>query len=137
MLQCHQNVLKLFAKIYAATREKYLSSFLHPEYAYYDYRFENFDPLHLDKLVIKCEDLDSANKRKNAKRYVRIAFESLDEFNEKSNRKTTFVVDQYEPTIQELIELIKKNNNDSADDLLNELIEKISMNIKKKIWDQQ
>lgn len=134
MLSCHQNVLKLFARIYEATGEEYLSRFLHPDYAYNDYRFENFDPLHLEKLIIRSKELDSANKRKNAQRYMRIAFESLEEFNGKDNRKTTFVVDQFEPTVQKLIGLIKANSYQKADDLLNDLIRVISMNIKKNIW---
>lgn len=135
MLHCHQNVLKLFAKIYAATGETYLSRFLHPEYAYFDYRFENFDPLHLEKLIIRRKELDSANKHKNAQRYRRIAFESLEEFNGKRNRKTAFVVDQFDPTVQKLIVLIKTNSYQKADTLLNDLIRVISMNIKKNMWD--
>ena len=134
MGQCHHNILKLFAKIYAATNKEYLMRFLHPEYAYYDYRFENFDPLHLEKLVIKRKELDNANKRKSADRYVRIAFESLKEFSDKRNRKTILVVDQYEPTIQKLIELIQKQSYKKADALLKDLIKVISMNIKKMTW---
>lgn len=134
MLNCHQNILKLFTKIYIATGQEYLKRFLHPEFVFYDYRFENFHPLRLDELVIKCKELDSANKRKNAERYIRVAFESLEEFNEKSNRKITFIVDQYEPTIQKLIRFIKQNSYQKADALLNDLIRVISMNIKKAMW---
>lgn len=134
MLNCHQNILKLFTKIYIATGQEYLKRFLHPEFVFYDYRFENFHPLRLDELVIKRKELDSANKRKNAERYIRVAFESLEEFNEKSNRKITFIVDQYEPTIQKLIRFIKQNSYQKADALLNDLIRVISMNIKKAMW---
>ena len=134
MLNCHQNILKLFTKIYITTGQEYLKRFLHPEFAYYDYRFENFHPLHLDELVVKSKELDSVNKRKNAERYIRVAFESLEEFNEKSNRKITFIVDQYEPTIQKLIRFIKQNSYQKADALLNDLIRVISMNIKKAMW---
>lgn len=135
MVQCHQNILKLFAEIYAATSEYYLMRFLHPEFAYYDYRFEDFNPLQLDKLIVKRKELDSANKRKNADRYVRIAFESLKEFNDKRNRKTVFVIEQYEPTIQKLIGLIQKQSYQKADALLKDLIRVVSMTIKKTMWD--
>ena len=134
MLHCHQNILKLFATIYAETGVDYLRRFLHPEYAFYDYRFENFNPLNLDKLIIKRKELNSANKQKNAERYVRVAFESLKEFNDKSNRKVFFIVDQYEPTIKKLVALIKSNSYKRADTLLNELIRIISNNIKKMLW---
>ena len=135
MVQCHQNVVKLFSKIYAATGTKYLERFLHPEYAYYDYRFEDFDPLHLERLTIIKKEWDSANKRKNAERYKRIAFESLEEFNDKKNRKITFVVDQFEPTVQKLITLINSESYSKADSLLKGLIRVMSMTIKKTMWD--
>ena len=45
-----------------------------------DYRFENFDLKHLDRMIVIANPLDSKNKRKNQERYVRIAFESLEEF---------------------------------------------------------
>ena len=135
MLQCHQNVLKLFAMIYAETGQEYLKRFLHPEYAFYDYRFEDFDPLHLEKLVIKRKEWDSANKRKNASRCIRIAFESLDEFNDKSNRKTAFVVDEFMPSIQKLTGLIESKSYEKADALLNDLIRVVSTSIRKRMWD--
>lgn len=134
MLQCHQNVLKLFAKLYRETGRDYLCRFLHPEYAYYDYRFENFDPLHLNKIIVKKKSLDSANKTSNAQRYVRIAFESLKEFDSKKNRKATFVLGQYEPKIRKLIGLISKKDYSEADALLMELIRVVTMNIKKTMW---
>lgn len=134
MVQCHQNVLKLFSKIHAATGTEYLERFLHPEFAFYDYRFDDFDPFHLERLNIIKKELDSANKRKNAERYKRVAFESLEEFDVKGNRKTIFVIDQYEPTVQKIIKLIKSKSYDKADALLKDLIRVMSMNIKKTMW---
>ena len=90
MLKCHQNVLYLFSKIYKDTGKEYLSRFLHPDYSFVDYRFENFDPFDWSKLKVISEALESKNKQKNSERYVRIAFESLQQFEEKDNRKTIF-----------------------------------------------
>ena len=134
MVQCHQNVLKLFSKIHAATGTEYLERFLHPEFAFYDYRFDDFDPLHLERLTIIKKELDSANKRKNAERYKRVAFESLEEFGDKGNRKIAFVIDQYEPTVQKITKLIKSKSYEKADALLKDLIRVMSMNIKKTMW---
>lgn len=135
MVQCHQNVLKLFSKIYTTCGTEYLERFLHPEFAFYDYRFDDFNPLHLEHLNIIKKELDSANKRKNAERYKRVAFESLDDFDDKANRKITFVIEQYEPTVQKLIALIKSKSYTKADSLLKDLIRVMSMNIKRAMWD--
>ena len=135
MVQCHQNVLKLFSKIYTTCGTEYLERFLHPEFAFYDYRFDDFNPLHLEHLNIIKKELDSTNKRKNAERYKRVAFESLEDFDDKANRKITFVIEQYEPTVQKLIALIKSKSYTKADSLLKDLIRVMSMNIKRAMWD--
>jgi hypothetical protein len=112
-----------------------LERFLHPEFAFYDYRFDDFNPLHLEHLNIIKKELDSANKRKNAERYKRVAFESLEDFDDKANRKITFIIEQYEPTVQKLIALIKSKSYTKADSLLKDLIRVMSMNIKRAMWD--
>lgn len=90
MAKCHQNVLNILSIIYKKTGRDFLMRYLHPEYSLVDYRFENVDLLHLNNLKIIPTPLDSKNKRKNQERYVRIAFESLEEFSTKKNRKNYF-----------------------------------------------
>lgn len=122
MLKCHQNVLKLFSLIYQKGGEEFLQTYLHPEYSMYDYRFSDFNPLEPDKLKIHESPLDSENKRKNQKRYLRIAFESLKEFDMKENRKVTFYVDQYPKETAAIMQSIKARNFTQADQQVKKLI---------------
>lgn len=134
MLKCHQNVLFLFAQIYSETGDEFLRRYLHPEYAKFDYRFDNFNPLHLEQVIIKKTPLDSANKRSNQERYVRVAFGSLADFQEKDNRKTTFVIGMFDKEMRTLIDTIHAKNYPKADEQLKALIQKISIAIEKKEW---
>lgn len=134
MAKCHQNTLNIFALIYKATGTGFLSKYLHPEYSLYDYRFENFDLSDLSKMVIIKNELDSKNKRNNQERYVRIAFESLDEFSKKDNRKVSFLVSNNTLQLKDIINSIKTNNFKEADEKLNILIQKISYHLANTEW---
>lgn len=134
MLQCHQNVLKLFALIYKKTGTEYLSRFLHPEYSFVDYRFRNFNPLDLSTLEIISKPLTSANKNSNAERYIRIAFESLCEFDAKENRKTQFVIDKHSDETTKLVAMINDKKHAEADALLCMIIRNLSQEIKETMW---
>lgn len=134
MLKCHQNVLKLFSLIYSSTGKEFLLRYLHPQYSLYDIRFKEFDPLDLSKLKIIRKELDSKNKEKNQERYIRIAFESLEEFNNKNNRKTRFYVLDYPQEIEEIIKDIKLEQYSVADQKINNLIELFCERIGKEEW---
>jgi Alw26I/Eco31I/Esp3I family type II restriction endonuclease len=132
MAKCHQNILNILALIHKKTGEQFLMRYLHPEYSMMDYRFEDFDLKHLERMVVIANPLDSKNKRKNQERYVRIAFESLEEFLAKDNRKNYFLLNE---TSQELIPIliaINANKYDVADKRLMELINNISTRIYQK-----
>ncbi len=135
MSRSHQSVLSLFSIIYDKTGKEFLLRYLHPEYSMYDIRFQNFDPTDLSKLVVIRTDLDSKNKRKNQDRYVRIAFESLDDFKRKDNRRTLINLEPYEPRIDELIQLIDSRKFDTADKYLRTIIDSIGEDIINVTWD--
>lgn len=135
MSRSHQSVLTLFSMIYEATGEEFLMRYLHPEYSMFDIRFDNFDPTDLSKLVVIRKELDSKNKRKNQKRYIRIAFESLKEFKNKDNRRTVIDLEPYRMDIEDLILMIKNGNEDSADKYLRLIIDKIGEDIINTVWD--
>ena len=126
MTKCHQNILYLFSLIYKATGTEFLSRYLHPEYSLYDYRFDNFDLSDLSKMIIIKHELDSKNKRNNQERYVRIAFESLEEFGNKDNRKVSFLISEKSIQLKKIIKTIKNGDFEEADIELNILIQKIS-----------
>lgn len=81
------HVLILFSKISVAGHNQFLHKFLHPEYSFFDYKFVGFHPLTGAKKIIR-KPLDSVNKRKNASRYIKIAFDSLKKYEAIENRNT-------------------------------------------------
>lgn len=132
MAKCHQNVLNILSIIYKKTGTEFLLRYLHPEYSLVDYRFEDVDLLHLENLKIISTPLDSKNKRKNQERYVRIAFESLEEFSNKKNRKNYFLIDEDSKELDPIIASITLREYDKADKLLRQLIESVSNCILEK-----
>ena len=102
--------------------KQFLLRYLHPEFSLVDYRFEDVDLTNLDKIKIKSTPLDSKNKRKNQERYLRIAFESLDEFANKRNRKNFLLIDEHSERLKPIMSAILIENYDNADTLLKDLI---------------
>ena len=119
-------VLSLLSIISSHDKEFLSDNFLNPEYSFYDYTFKDFDPLNLDKLKIIKKPLDSKNKQKNAQRYVRISFESLDQYNSKDNRKLKDLDKKYNTDIKLLTNELGKKNYAKALEILNNIIKKIS-----------
>lgn len=134
MACAHQNVLKLFSEIYVQTGEKFLVRYLHPEYSLEDYRFENFNPFHLERVKIIKRTCESKNKKKNQDRYKRIAFESLLEFSQKTNRRNHFYLDEFTIDKKILISTIKNDRFEVADTILKTLIEKLANRIFEAEW---
>ena len=132
MAKCHQNVLNILSIIYRKTGREFLMRYLHPEYSLVDYRFENVDLLHLENLKIIATPLNSKNKRKNQERYVRIAFESLEEFSNKTNRKNYFIINENSKELNPIISAITFGEHDKADMLLKQLIQIVCNSILEK-----
>jgi len=128
------NVLSLFALIASLGHQKFLLQFLHPEYAFFDYRFENFDPLDLSKLKTIKKPLDSLNKKKNSERYVRISFEALQDYQSKNNRNVKeFKDEKTSKTIEELLALLKGGKYKEAIDKLQIVLESLSTQAMKDV----
>ena len=81
------HILIIFSVISEKGFDNFLVNFLHPEYSYMDYKFLNFNPLKGSRRIIE-KPLSSKNKLKNAKRYLRISFEALQEYKQVKNRNT-------------------------------------------------
>ena len=140
MAKCHQNVLHILGLIYKATGKEFLMRYLHPEYSLVDYRFENVDLSNLSSLNVISTPLDSKNKRKNQERYIRIAFESLEGFLKKENRRNYFLIDENSKELQDVISVIKVGYYNLAEEKLKTLFEKISLSIlerEKKVSDYE
>lgn len=119
-------VLCLLAIISTVDKNFLKDNFLNPEYSFYDYTFKNFDPLNLDKLEIIKKSLDSKNKKKNAERYIRISFESLDQYIFKDNRKLKDLDEKYSHSIEMLKNKLNSENYSEALKILNDIIKQIS-----------
>jgi Alw26I/Eco31I/Esp3I family type II restriction endonuclease len=121
------NIMLLLFKINYNGHKDFLRKFLHPEYSFFDYKFENFDPLKPDILIINKKPLDNKNKKKNADRYERISFESLEDYEEKDNRKVKkWANEKIQESINELLCLLEKNESGEAYQKLNDIIEELS-----------
>lgn len=129
MAKCHQNVLNILALIYKLAGSQYLERFLHPEYSLVDYRFENVNLSNLNEIRIISTPLDSKNKRNNQERYIRIAFESLEEYAQKDNRKNSFKVSEHSPELQAIVNNIMFGAYYDADKKLLELIATVADSI--------
>ena len=138
MATSHQNVLKLFAIIneFSQFGTDFLKRYLHPENCMYDYRFEEFDPFDLSKLRIKRKLLDSRNKKKNQERYMRVAFEALEQFGLKDNRRKFSYIDDdcFSRAKQLIITAVNNQQYDQADRLLRCLVDKLQEYIIEKEW---
>ena len=134
LLTSHQNVLKIFAIIYKKTGEDFLKRYLHPEVIPYNYEFEHFNPFDIKKLVIHKRRVDNIYKYSNQQRYIRIAFESLQEFDDKDNRNTAFYYNIFIDEIDAVIVEIRKGAYDIADKKLRQVIVDVEDEIIKKEW---
>lgn len=126
MREHNHNIINLFFIISFHDADFLIKNFLHPEYSFFDYTFEDFDPLNLDKLKIIEKPLDSKNRRKNAERYLRISFESLEKYAEKENRNLGELDKKYNPKINLLTKELDNQNYEKALCLLYDLIKEIS-----------
>lgn len=118
------NVLRLMGDIVQRENgHEFLERLLKPDYAYFDYTFENFNPMDLSTLNVISKPLHSRNKEKNAERYKRVSFESIEQFNEKTNRRTEVIVTPgIDTERQKLFQNIRSKDYDSADQSLNAIL---------------
>ena len=134
MAEFHQNVICALAIIYKQSGTTFLEGYLHPEFSLNDYRFENFNPFNLSELVIIETPVDSKNTRSNQERYKRVAFESLDEFLEKDNRRHELYFNEDTGALKEISELANLGNYGTADKLLRDLFKRMANYIVDKKW---
>lgn len=121
------HILILFSKISENGYDKFLSKFLHPEYSFVDYKFVDFHPLTGPKEILE-KPLDSKNKEKNAKRYVRVAFESLEEYKNIENRNTKiWNSTEIDKLVVELLNLLSKKKEKEATKKLIEVLKQLAV----------
>jgi GTPase involved in cell partitioning and DNA repair len=102
----------------------FLMRFLNPEYSYFDYEFIGFNPEDGSYKKVISKELNGKNQKNNADRYIRIAFEKLDEYMDKDNRKNKkWYSEDVDNSIKHVISELENNNLESAKGYLSETFE--------------
>lgn len=122
----HKNILFLFFLLYSKTGPDFLMRYLHPEYAMFNHRVSKLDLSDSAKTNISSKPANSVNKQKLKNRYVRIAFESLEEMGKKKNRKVEIIVNEENPFITNIVSLIEQKDYKQADEMTKKAIKVIS-----------
>jgi len=118
------HVLIILSDISAAGfRDFLIKNFLHPEYAYFYIRFEDFNPTTgTYKRMIKIPGRKKQYER-NAERYIRIAFESLEKYQKKENRRIEpWRSKDVDKALASAIESLKKGDDQTALVKINEAL---------------
>lgn len=108
-------VLLVLNELKERGNESFLKFLLNPEYAFYSIKILGFNPLNGEYAKIEKTRGTIAQYSRNAERYIRIAFESLEQYKIKDNRK---LADMSEVDLKRLVEeteeAIKKFGNKVA-----------------------
>ncbi len=96
-------------------RDFLIKNFLHPEYANYSIKFLGFDP----KTGKYEEMLKKKGSKKqytnNAKRYIRISFDSLEKYSSKENRNLKkWMTTQLEKQLEKVVSLVREKKEEEA-----------------------
>jgi len=94
---------------------EFLKSLLNPEYAFYSIKVHGFNPLTGEYVRIEKTKGNLTQYSRNAARYIRIAFESLEQYKLKDNRKLADIDEiKLERLVLETEEVIKRFGNEKA-----------------------
>lgn len=108
-------VLTLFSIIDENGFRDFLMQFLNLGYSFYDYKFEGFNPENGTFKKVRQVEKKGENQVNNTNRYIRIAFESLENYKNKENRKVgTWKNKQVNEQIPKMLGLLKANKNVEA-----------------------
>jgi hypothetical protein len=119
-------ILILFSKISESGHNDFLKKYLHPEYSFIDYKFVDFNPID-SQIKINEKPLNSKNKQKNADRYIRIAFESLEYYKDVKNRNTKIWNSQIvDKLVNAFLPCLESNDNNFKEELLNEILNQLA-----------
>ena len=134
----NHHVMEVFYIISINGFKDFLINFLNPEYAYYSIEFINLIRKTFQYTEIIKEKGSKKQYENNAARYVRIAFESLEEYHSKTidNRRVKQIMGDREVKnkLHSLIKSLEKNeeySNLKVRNILNEALEKTSKTSKE------
>jgi Alw26I/Eco31I/Esp3I family type II restriction endonuclease len=110
----HQ-ILIVFSIVSENGHNKFLMELLNPQHSFYDYKFKGFNAKTGEYKEVITKTLTGKNQQNNVDRYIRIAFESLENYKEKDNRKQ-YVWDNSEidNSINIVLQHLAKDDNETA-----------------------
>jgi Alw26I/Eco31I/Esp3I family type II restriction endonuclease len=118
------HILILLSIIYEKGYQKFLEDYLNPEYSYFDYKFEGFNPLTGNYTNAIQKELTGKNQQNNVERYFRIAFETLVEYMTKENRKgKIWNSEEIDKEVAMILEPLASNKIDEAKEQVNKVLE--------------
>jgi len=122
-------VMCILSTLYNDGFKEFLETYLHPEYAAFDFKFSKFDISTGDFLAERIS-IDSLNTQKQAFRYIRVSFEALEDYAEKENRNSTrWVDDEVDEMLIEVKRLVKSGSTSEAKALVNEILERLALGL--------
>jgi Alw26I/Eco31I/Esp3I family type II restriction endonuclease len=126
------HVLTMLSMISEAGFNDFLKLFLHPEFSFYDYKFVNFNPTAGPEKIL-TKELSSLNKKKNAERYIRISFESLDDYKEKDNRnQLKWKNSDVDKLMEDILICLKKDDDAGARTMLRKALRQLALDAQQK-----
>lgn len=115
-------ILIVFSMIDERGNKIFLEDFLNPQYSFFDYTFEGFNPKNGTYKKVISKELTGKNQKNNIDRYYRIAFEKLQEYKEIDNRKTNIWKSHHiDKEINNLFLCLKQGRSNAAKIKLNEV----------------
>lgn len=130
-------VLTLFSIIDESGFRDFLKQFLNLEYSFFDYKFEGFNPQ--DGTFEKVTPIvkEGKNQDNNTDRYIRIAFESLEQYKIKDNRKVSGWSNlNIDKQIEEVIKLLEADKQIEAKLKLIEILKLFAAQFTQN-WEKQ
>jgi Alw26I/Eco31I/Esp3I family type II restriction endonuclease len=126
MRQNLHHILIVLSVISENNHDIFLKQYLHPEYSFRDYAFINFHPLTGPEKIVESKS-HNANNIRNAQRYMRIAFEALQDYIKVENRNSKiWQSEKVDNLMAELIHLLNEADNELAKNKLGEVFKQLA-----------
>lgn len=123
-------ILMIFSIIDRNGYSNFLRRYLHPEYSFYDYKFNDFDPKTGTYSSVLKISRTGKNQQNNVKRYERIAFAELKKYFDVNNRRVKkWENPEIDLMIENILSLLKKEDYKSADIKLNDIFKRLSLEL--------
>ena len=121
------HVLIVFSMINEKGYSGFLEQFLNPDFSYFDYEFNGFNPETGEYEEVVSKKLEGQNQKNNVERYFRIAFEKLVEYADKDNRKNKIWESEAITTkVNKVLDLLDAEKNDEALTMLHQIFQDFS-----------